>query len=297
MNNVNGEIIAFSVQKGGVGKSTTAQMVAYNYAKRGNKTLLIDMDPQATLTSAFFGYSYESFTKDDVSNITRLFKKENVKPIQIRTSKFVDNPEKGKMLQPHFLEEDLEIDFIPCNYELLDVIESDELKRADKIELIFEFLVKLKESYDKIIVDGPPSFGIITTAILRASDFIVTPIAAKNVDISGMVGFIRRLDIIVDTYKDMDIKKIVFLPNMYDGRLNDCKEALADIKRVPNLFQETKKLRDLNCVIADKFPTKSSVQEAPAYKLFLEPYIMNFAKGHKDIILRIDRLVNELKAK
>jgi cellulose biosynthesis protein BcsQ len=283
------------VQKGGVGKSTTAQMVAYNFAKRGYKTLLIDIDPQSTLTSAFFGYGYESFTKDDISNITRLFSKKDVQPIKIKTTKFVDNPNKGKMLQPHFLEEDIEIDFIPCNYELLDAIESDEMKKSEKIDLICEFLIKQKKDYDKIVVDGPPSFGIITTALLRASDFVVTPIATKNVDISGMVGFIRRLDTIVGSYKNMNIKKIIIFPNMYDGRVNDCKAALADIKRVPNLFQETKNLRDLECVIGDKFPTKSLVQDAPAFKLFLEPYIMSFAKNNKDIILKIDRLTNEIE--
>jgi cellulose biosynthesis protein BcsQ len=110
-----------------------------------------------------------------------------------------------------------------------------------------------------------------------------------------MVGFIRRLDTIVGSYKNMNIKKIIIFPNMYDGRVNDCKAALADIKRVPNLFQETKNLRDLECVIGDKFPTKSLVQDAPAFKLFLEPYIMSFAKNNKDIILKIDRLTNEIE--
>lgn len=289
-----GKIASVSVQKGGVGKSTTSQMTAYNLAKRGNKVLLIDIDPQATLTSAFFGYSYESFTKDDVSNITNIFKGKEVNPIKIKTTKFVDNPERGKILQPHFIEEDLEIDFIPCNYELLDAIESDDFKREEKISIIYKYILSLKDKYDFIVLDGPPSFGIITTALTRASDYIITPIAAKNVDISGMVGFIRRLDIVTEKYPEMDIKKIVFFPNMYDGRLNDCKESLADIKRVPNLFQETKNLREIKCVIADKFPTKSSVQEAPAFKLFLEPFIMSYSKAHKDVIIKIDRLINEL---
>ena len=75
-----GDVIGVTVQKGGVGKSTFSQAIAYSYANKGFKTALIDLDPQSTLSGAFFGYSYGAFTyteengvlKYDVSNITNI---------------------------------------------------------------------------------------------------------------------------------------------------------------------------------------------------------------------------------
>ena len=93
------------------------------------------------------------------------------------TSKYLDNPNKGKMLQPHYLEEDMDIDFYPSNYQLLAATESDDFKRETKIELLFNFINSLKSKYDKIVIDAPPSFGIITTAILKCSKSIVKVIS------------------------------------------------------------------------------------------------------------------------
>ena len=174
MQNNLGEVYGVTVQKGGVGKSTFSQALAYSFANKGFKTALVDLDPQATLTGAFFGYTYGAFTQIeengaieyDISNITNIFRKQEVKPILIRTTKYLDNPNKGKMLQPHYLEEDMEMDFYPSNYQLLHITESDDIKREDKIQTLVNFINKLKTTYDRIVIDAPPSFGIITRAIV-----------------------------------------------------------------------------------------------------------------------------------
>ena len=175
-----GDVIGVTVQKGGVGKSTFSQAIAYSYANKGFKTALIDLDPQSTLSGAFFGYSYGAFTyteengvlKYDVSNITNIFRNEKVAPITIKTTKYLDNPNKGKMLQPHYLEDSLELDFFPSNFQLLNLTESDEFKREEKINILSNFIESLKSQYDKIIIDAPPSFGIITTSILKCAKSI-----------------------------------------------------------------------------------------------------------------------------
>lgn len=201
MSSHNGQLHGITVQKGGVGKSTFSQALAYSFSNQGYKTALVDLDPQSTLTGAFFGYTYGAFTQNevngilkyDVSNITNLFRSEPVEPIIITTTKYIDNPNKGKILQPHFLEEPLQIDFYPSNYQLLNITESDDLSRANKISCLVSFLNVLKSKYDKVIVDAPPSFGIITTAILKCSESILLPIPTKNVDTDGMVGFLEHL--------------------------------------------------------------------------------------------------------
>ncbi|CAM3970508.1 ParA family protein [Arcobacter cloacae] len=298
-----GDVHGVTVQKGGVGKSTFSQAIAYSYANQGLKTALVDLDPQATLTGAFFGYTYGAFTQNeengvveyDVSNITNIFRKKEVSPITITTTKYLDNPNRGKMLQPHYLEESMEIDFFPSNYQLLAVTESDDFKREEKINIFVEFINSLKSKYDKIIIDAPPSFGIITTAILKCSKSILIPIPTKNVDTDGMVGFFRTLDKIYISEDLSNLRKIVLIPNMFDKRVSDSKETLAEIKRIPTLLHETKNLRDLSCKVMDSFPQKSCVQEAPSLKYFLVPYIMDFQRSqNQDLILKIDNIASEL---
>ena len=303
MQNNLGEVYGVTVQKGGVGKSTFSQALAYSFANKGFKTALVDLDPQATLTGAFFGYTYGAFTQIeengaieyDISNITNIFRKQEVKPILIRTTKYLDNPNKGKMLQPHYLEEDMEMDFYPSNYQLLHITESDDIKREDKIQTLVNFINKLKTTYDRIVIDAPPSFGIITTAILKCAKSILIPIPTKNVDTDGMVGFFRTLDKIYVSENLTNLTKIVLIPNMFDKRITDSKETLAEIKRIPALLHETKNLRNLVCKVMDPFPQKSCVQEAPSLKYFLVPYIMDFQRSqNQDLILKIDNIANEL---
>ena len=298
-----GEVYGVTVQKGGVGKSTFSQALAYSFANQGFKTVLVDLDPQATLTGAFFGYSYGAFSQIenegkieyDVSNITNIFRNVEVEPILIKTTKHLINPNKGKILQPHYIEDELEIDFYPSNYQLLSATESDDFTRENKINILYTFIDSLKSKYDKIVIDSPPSFGIITTAILKAAKAILIPIPTKNVDTDGMVGFFRTLDKIYLTENISALSKIVLIPNMFDKRVTDSKETLAEIKRIPTLLHETKNLRNLTCKVMDPFPQKACIQEAPSFKLFLAPYIMDFQRSqNQDLILKIDNIANEL---
>ena len=301
--NIIGEVYGVTVQKGGVGKSTFSQALAYSFANQGYKTVLVDLDPQATLTGAFFGYTYGAFTQTedngsieyDVSNITNIFRNTNVEPIKVKTTRHLINPNKGKILQPHYLEEEMNIDFIPSNYQLLSATESDDFTREEKIGLLYKFINSLKNKYDKIVIDSPPSFGIITTSILKAAKAILIPIPTKNVDTDGMVGFFRTLDKIYLSEDLKDLSKIVLIPNMFDKRVTDAKVTLTEIKRIPNLLSETKNLRNLKCKVMDPFPQKSCIQEAPSFKLFLAPYIMDFNRSqNQDLILKIDNIANEL---
>lgn len=298
-----GEVYGVTVQKGGVGKSTFSQALAYSFANEGYKTVLVDLDPQATLTGAFFGYSYGAFTQVedngvidyDVSNITNIFRDMEVEPILVKTTKHLENPNKGKMMQPHYIEDEMEISFYPSNFQLLSATESDDFTRENKINILFKFIESLKSKYDKIVIDSPPSFGIITTAILKSAKAILIPIPTKNVDTDGMVGFFRTLDKIYLTENLNNLTKIVLIPNMFDKRFTDSKETLSEIKRIPALLHETKNLRNLSCKVMDPFPQKACIQEAPSFKLFLAPYIMDFQRSqNQDLILKIDNIAKEL---
>jgi len=289
----NSKIFTVSVQKGGVGKSTFSNALAYQCAAKGYKTILVDLDPQATQTGGFFQYSYGAFSGNNISNIVNIFNNKELKPVKIKTQKYISNPLKKKIGQPHYLEEEITMDLIPSNPDLLDATESDKMSRIDKINKIKSFLITLKSQYDRIIIDTPPSFGIITTAVLLVTDRILTPIPTKNIDTDGLVGFFRNYDKIIKN--DTPIDKIIVLPNMFDKRVKDSKETLRDIQRVPNLLQETEKLRDITCEVIDPIPQKSCIQEASSYGSFLVPFIMDYSRSQNyDIVLALELMLKIL---
>jgi len=189
------------------------------------------------------------------------------------------------------------IDFYPANEELLDNIEDDKLNKKQKINFIYNFLDSLKSKYDKIIVDSPPTFGIITTAIALASDSILVSIPTKNVDTDGMIGFFQKLDVAIGNYDTNNLKKISILPNMYDKRTTDAKETLRDIKRTPNLLQQIQNLRDIDCKVLTPFPQRISVQEAPSINnSFLVPFIMDFSRSkNRDLIILLENIAKEIE--
>lgn len=292
----NGEIIGIGVQKGGVGKSTTANFFSYQLAEQGYNVILVDLDSQATQTGSFFGYRLKGgFKGDNISNIANIFHKKSITPLKIEADKYIDNPEKHKMGESHYNKEKIKIDFIPSNEDLLDSLESDELTKGEKIKIIVDFLIELKKVYDYVIVDCPPSFGIVTTAVLKVVDKLIVPIATKNVDTEGLTGFFDRMDNVYEK-EEFNVKKIIIMPNMYDKRVKDSKTTLMqDINQIPNMLQCKLNLRFIPAVVTEPLPQNSSIQEAPSYNMFLVPYIMEWQRSkHSYILLTIKNIVNEI---
>ena len=284
---MSGTVIGVGVQKGGVGKSTTSNFISYELAERGYSVILVDFDPQATQTGSFFGFRIKGgFKGENISNITNIFSGKEIIPLKI---------EANKMGEAHYNKVKMKIDFIPSNEDLLDVLENDDLKKETKIKIIVDFLNDLKNKYDFVIVDCPPSFGIVTTAVLKVASKLIVPIATKNVDTEGLTGFFDRMDNIY--IKDnFNIEKIIIMPNMYDKRVNDSKQTLGqDINQIPNMLQCKTNLRFIKSVVTEPLPQNSAIQEAPSYNMFLVPFIMEYSRSkNSNILLIIKNIVNEL---
>ena len=110
------KVIVTADQKGGVGKSTTSNFIAYELALKKNRVLLIDWDSQASQTNSFFGLKDVDYTGDNQSNIVNMFNGKSVKPLKIS-----DGINKASF------------DFIPSNEELLETIEGDALNYKGKL--------------------------------------------------------------------------------------------------------------------------------------------------------------------
>jgi len=205
MKGSNSKIISISNQKGGVGKTTSAINIASYLAATEISTLLIDMDPQANSTSGV-GVEIGSYEKSVYDIIV---KKEKVKDVIQKTK----------------------LDF-------LDVIPSSAQLVGAEIELVSEMsreymlkdgLDSIRKKYDYIIIDSPPSLGLLTVNVLTASDSIIIPIQCEYYALEGLSQLLNTIRLVQKRLnKNLNIEGI--LVTMYDSRLNLSKQVVGELE-------------------------------------------------------------------
>jgi len=163
--------IAFSVQKGGTGKTTTSVNVAHGLARRGYKTCLVDCDPQGNATTNYLKEPPENELADILDD--KVFVREAL--VQIRDNLF---------LLPTF--------------SIGGGLKAYSEKVASKEPYVFQDLAEelLKLKFDYVIYDLSPAFGDLESAILNACDEVITPILPEYFSIDGIQIFSAQLDIL-----------------------------------------------------------------------------------------------------
>lgn len=224
-----GRIIAFSNQKGGVGKTTTCVNMAAYLATMGKKVLLVDIDPQGNATTGL-GFS-KSKLKKSVYRV--LIEEEQVKTNVLPTQ-----------LESLFI--------LPANIDLAGA-EVELVYKKGREKVLAGALKQVKKDYDYILIDCPPSLGLITINALAASDSVIIPIQSEYYALEGLSQLMNTISLVRQHLnRDLEVEGVVL--TMYDSRSLISKQIAAEIKK---FF--TKKLYEI------VIPRNVRLSEAPSH--------------------------------
>ena len=211
-----GKIIAFSNQKGGIGKTTSAVNIAAAVAKSGKKVLLCDFDPQGNATSGV-GISKKG---TQLTSYDLLTGKADAKDTIIQTN--FDN-----------------LWVMPTNIGLAGA--EYELVTAEKREFVIRVaLASIKDEIDYIMIDCPPSLGILTVGALSAADGVLIPMVCEYYALEGLSQLMLTIRQVKKRYNPaLEITGILL--TMFDKRLNLTMQVKAELEKYykDKLFETT----------------------------------------------------------
>ncbi len=201
-----GKVVAVTNQKGGVGKTTTAINLACGVAMLKKRVLVIDLDPQGNTTSGL------GVRKAGIEHSTYSVLMGNC------------TPEEAIIVTPYY-----QLSVMPSNIDLSGAgIELVELERREA--RLRDAVLRLREMYDFIFIDCPPSLDLLTLNGLCAADTILVPIQCEFYALEGLselMATVRRVKSMYNPY--LDIEGV--LMTMYDGRLNLTLQVAKELKK------------------------------------------------------------------
>jgi chromosome partitioning protein len=203
-------IIAVTNQKGGVGKTTTAVNMSACLADSGKRTLLIDLDPQGNATSGL-GVdkgSLQSNLYDCLINKTPM---ENV-------------------VQPTVVKK---LSVVPATMDVAGAaVELVNMKDREHIlsKSLTQYMETLKKPYDYIVIDCPPSLGLLTINALVAADFVLIPVQCEFYALEGLAQLMQTVEMVRGSMNSK-LRLLGLLMTMYDGRTNLSIQVTEEVKK------------------------------------------------------------------
>ena len=231
-----GKIITFANQKGGVGKTTTCINLSAFLALMDKRVLIVDMDPQGNATS---GVGIEK-----TSNLKTMYNvidgdcsiREAILPTQIQN-----------------------LFIIPATVDLAGA-EIDLVQMSGREKIVKNALARVLEEFDYVMIDCPPSLGLLTVNALTASTSIMIPIQCHFYALEGLSQLMKTLSIVKKKYNpNLSLDGVVV--TMFDGRLNLSLQVLEEIKNyLPGKLFRT------------PVPRNVRLSEAPSYGMPIKYY-------------------------
>jgi chromosome partitioning protein len=223
-------IIAIANQKGGVGKTTTAINLGACLAVAEKKTLVIDMDPQGNATSGL-GIDKEEVERSIYDVLIEGF-----------------SPADAVIHNVHFPY----LDVLPATRDLVGA-EVELVNRKSRENILREALTGLRDQYEYVLIDCPPSLGLLTLNTLAAADSVLIPIQCEFYALEGLSQLLNTVTIVQKNLNPrLQIEGVLL--TMYDGRLNLSRQVAEEAKEYfgPKVYRTT-------------IPRNVRIAEAPSF--------------------------------
>ena len=250
-----GRIIAIANQKGGVGKTTTSINLAAALAEKGQRVLVVDTDPQGNTTSGF--------------GLNKNLLEHTIYELLISDSEI------EKCIQKDIVDG---VDIIPSNVNLAAA--EIELIDVEKKEYILKNeIAKVRENYDYVIIDCPPSLSMLTINAMTTADTVLVPIQCEYYALEGLSQLIHTVNLVRDRLNpNLEMEGVVF--TMFDSRTNLSLQVVENVKEhiKENIYKTI-------------IPRNIRLAEAPSYGLPINLYDSK-SSGAEAYRLLADEVIN-----
>lgn len=253
------KVISVANVKGGVGKTTTASVLAAGLTNKGYKVLMIDSDPQTNLTICFLPEP-----QDEAPSLYHVYAD-------------------GKTLDEVKTAIKLNLDIVIGDFELCNA--DMQFIKAGRLKMLRKAFKDLKSNYDFVIIDTPPNLGILSLNAFLVSDYIVVPMAADSFSLKGVRLLKQTLDEVAEE-TEKEIKVVGLLLTKYTDRTNVSKLLEKSVNSAGELLNTT--------VFNSRIRQATVLQESQIAKIDLLEYAPK-AQVTADYLAFVDELLERIE--